>query len=316
MSGRLRARRLLLAFLLLPMTLPGPAARSVGPGYITILFGRGQYQATQGSNCTPSPGAPTILDTASWMSSQGLSGTIGAIVNRTSLTSRTCLGYATFVSWADLAKLRDRHGWSAISQSLTYSRLNVTNVVQETCGTIPAFQSQGHMRAWGMFAYPAVAGNANQDSSLYPVINSCFAFIRKYGNGITQTTRAQARTPPHFVRTFAVSGGRCASSAEPCSMMPLSYAYSSLELLTKALSPGPNQYSVVQFYRLVTGSRPSGGGGTWDCTSPTWADHWTSLPELYCFDDFKKAIQSRSTTAVVTDPATVAEAWNVQPGPA
>src|SRR4029453_9401716 len=38
-------------------------------------------------------------------------------------------------------------------------------------------------------------------------------------------------------------------------------------------------------------------------------DHWTSRAELYCWDDFRWALDLIGSDVIVTDPRTVADAW-------
>jgi hypothetical protein len=61
-------------------------------------------------------------------------------------------------------------------------------------------------------------------------------------------------------------------------------------------------------YRFVTGSHTS-STFDWDCTNADPNLHWVSNAELYCYDDFLWALQQIPDDVVVTDPATVAQAW-------
>jgi hypothetical protein len=70
---------------------------------------------------------------------------------------------------------------------------------------------------------------------------------------------------------------------------------------------------LVQFYHLVTGSRPRNGTApAWDCT-PDWRYHWSNLAEYYCTDDFFNAVQGAQATwngnVSAATPAQVAQAW-------
>lgn len=304
------ARWLAVPLLLVTVAVMGAPARAGIGQYATILFARAQHQSTSGSNCTALPGATTIFDAAGWLKSQGLSATVSVVVQRTAESTRTCAEYTNFLSWSDLARLRDQYGWSALSHTLTSSQLNLANAAPETCGSLPAFDARGHTRAWGMLAYPAVGGDPSQDPTTHDVINACFAFMRQYGVGLTP--RANATGPPRTVSTLAVSGGRCANLSRACSKLEVPFSYTPLSGLTRVLTPPQNAYGVVQFYRLVTGAKLT-GTVRWDCRSTSWADHWTTESEVFCFKDFKTAGGARSPYVEITDPATVAEAWNVKP---
>jgi hypothetical protein len=74
-------------------------------------------------------------------------------------------------------------------------------------------------------------------------------------------------------------------------------------------------WNVAQFYQFVEGARQVTGDpyNAWDCTSPDWRQHWTARAELYCFVDFLGAVDQIEGQVVVTDPATVAEAWGRVP---
>jgi hypothetical protein len=69
----------------------------------------------------------------------------------------------------------------------------------------------------------------------------------------------------------------------------------------------PDQWATLQAYRFVTGRHST--APTWDCTSPYPNAHWTSQDELYCWNDYLAVLNKIPTTAVVTDPGTVAAAW-------
>ena len=70
----------------------------------------------------------------------------------------------------------------------------------------------------------------------------------------------------------------------------------------------------MQAYRFVTGVR-TGPASQWDCTSTDPAQHWTSRAELYCWDDFRWALDQIGDDVIVTDSRTVADAWVGGPEP-
>jgi hypothetical protein len=78
--------------------------------------------------------------------------------------------------------------------------------------------------------------------------------------------------------------------------------------LASLMQPAPGEWSVVQMYRFVTGSHSS-STFDWDCTADDPRLHWVSNSELYCYEDFLWALDRIPADVVVTDPASVAQAW-------
>jgi hypothetical protein len=70
---------------------------------------------------------------------------------------------------------------------------------------------------------------------------------------------------------------------------------------------------VLSTYKLLTGAKLS-GNRRWDCTSGDARKHWTSEVESYCLKDLLAAVDAIKPGSVVTDPASVAEAWGRVPG--
>jgi len=292
------------------MTLP-----ATGTGYITVMWGRTNWQATMAPSCTVTPGTRTLEQNAQDLQARGLFGVGGVVVNRTDETQRTCFNnYTIQPSWNDLANLRDTYGWSFVSQGMNY--VDMTQMTtdeqryEESGATVPIFDAHGHTRAWGAFNY----ANNKQDAASQAIVSHYFAFGRLYGTGTN--TQLAASNSPYAMSTNSVNGGRCNNAALPCYNMTVtnSRRTTSPVTLAKVLSPKANEWGVVQFYRLVEDKRGKiGDSFAWDCSSPNWQDRWTSQPELYCRNSFLYALDNRTTAAQPADPATVAEAWNALP---
>ena len=118
--------------------------------------------------------------------------------------------------------------------------------------------------------------------------------------------------PPYYVRTDDTHGGSC--NLTPCTgsasvgryMLPT-------EMITDLRAAGPDQWVVLSTYKQLTGAKLS-GSRRWDCTSGDPRKHWTSEVESYCLKDLLAALDAIKPGSVVTDPATVGEAWGRRPG--
>lgn len=242
---------------------------------------------------------------------------------------------STAARWEDLAELRDSYGWSFISQGKEYVNVPSTTVAypfgtarsayDNVCGSLEELTARGHDRAWGMFAYPD--GNGDDHLARFTT-TECFAFGRIYSPGInTRGSFAPSRglvSPDlRYVRVTSVLGGACADVSLPCAHIEVrnDRRYTSPELLSELVDVGPGQWAVVQVYVLAEGARSVPADDPtadlqWDCRGDGpdhWDRHWTSRPELYCWNDLADVIRSISPDTIVTDPAGVAEAWDVAP---
>lgn len=116
------------------------------------------------------------------------------------------------------------------------------------------------------------------------------------------------------LRALSVTGGTCNVSTSACYRIDSSSL--GRDVLPSAVAPlvkSPvGTYSIVQFYRFVTGARTT-GTLRWACLGADPRSHWTNRLEVYCFNDFQWIMRHRSSSAVVTDPATVAIAWGRKP---
>ncbi|HRC42139.1 MAG: hypothetical protein WBB91_03150 [Nostocoides sp.] len=282
-------------------------------GFITIAFGRSQWSSATGTNCSLVPtGARTLEQNLADLKARGLKAQGGVIVARTEATTRSCYQQQILMpSWADLARLRDTYGFTAVSQGMNYADMTKmttdTQRYQESGATLPIFSSKGFNRAWGMFNYP----NDKMDANANRVVAQSFAFGRKYGTSMN--TRAQVMAYPYLVKTVSVMGGKCNNRALPCYSMPVKNDRRTAppSRLAMMLRPDADEWGVLQFYRIVEGSY--GRMGTkdiaWDCTSTDWRNRWTSHPEMYCRNSFLEAIDGRSSTATTADAVQVAQAW-------
>jgi len=254
----------------------------------------------------------SLFTVAADLAARGRTATGNVVVSRTGETQRICVGrYALHPTWPDLAFLRDAYGWSFVSAGQTYANMTLLTVPeqqQESCGSLAAFTSHGHLRAHGLFAY---ANNKYTTAIQREVVSTCFAYGRQYAPTPTMRTTGT----PFFQKTWSVNGGRCADASLPCATMTVrnDRRYASPSVLAAFTRAAPDQWAAVQFYRFVTGTS---GGSTqfeWDCSSPDWRAHWTKDPETYCYVDFLRVIDAIPADVVVTDPLAVAAAWGRTP---
>lgn len=275
-----------------------------GPAFLTLVIGRSDWGIAEA--CTPPAGAVTLDRVAAELAARGLTATGGVVPSRTVEQGTGCWGQAIALSsWEQLGWLRDTYGWTFFPRAeQALDGLPSTQVEAETCGARQVLEARGHTRARGLFAYP---NNAIDETVQDQVVATCFAFGRRYGDGLT--TRAGV-VPPFWQRTRSFNGGRCNDAADPCSQMTVANGrtYESPELLASLLAAGPGEWRTVQLYRFVEGAGTH-PGNQWDCTSTDWRRHWTSRAEVYCWSDYLAALDAIPADVVVTDPLTVAEAW-------
>lgn len=278
-------------------------------GYYSIVWARSRWAQTGSPGCTPLAGARTLRQNADDLAARGLTGVMSVVIDRTEETAHDCHeGYASYASWQDLATLRDTYGWHAISHGQAYADTTKMTTDQqryaETCGSLDELTAHGHRDAWGLFNFP----NNAQDAAAQAVVGTCFAWGRWYSD--QRNTRAKATSAPYSLKVLSVNGGQCNNPALPCYTMPTqnNRRMTDPAVISGLLRPGAGQYGVVQLYTLLEGR-----SARWDCTSPDWRDHWTTIEESYCRDDAMLAIDGRSRDAVNTHPAAVAEAWGRTP---
>jgi hypothetical protein len=282
-----------------------PAAQAAtAPGYITLLVGRGMYGKMTGGKLDPQ--VLTIDQVAPTLQSMGLWAAGNVIITRTAETTRTIHGGNSYASWADWQRLASSHGWHVIDAGTYSLGSDPATIRAQTCGTLQSFYEHGFTDAWGMYAYPSGQYNA----TAAPIINSCFAYARIYGSRLNTGPNIPA---PYSIRAESLDGGNCNLTGQPCSTV-FKRNYDSPAAVTARLSPGANQWGLVQFYHLVTGFRPrSGTAPAWDCRNPDWRYHWSNKAEYYCADDFFKAVRVAMANwqgnVSATTPAQVALAW-------
>ena len=295
---------------------PDPTPAPADGAFLTLHFGRTQWEQRDATCTTALPDSKTLLDVAEELKSRGLKAVGHVVVDRTSDTStRTCENRFAYPTWDDLALLRDSYGWTFVSAGQTYA--NMTTLTpdeqrQESCGSLDAFTAHGHLRANGLFAYP---NNKFTPEIQNDVVSTCFAYGRKYGAG--DNVRDEM-APPHLQTTVSVNGGGCNDAADAtCSDIAThgGRRYQLPSEVAARMHPEPNHWSAVQFYRFVEGSRndPADPGFAWDCTSPDASQHWTTKAEIYCWDDYLTALDAISPDVIVTDPLDVANAWGRLP---
>jgi hypothetical protein len=282
-----------------------PTAHAVtGPGYTTLLVGRGMYGKMTSGKLDPQ--VLTIDLLAPTLQSMGLWAAGNVIVTRTAETTRTVTGGNSYASWADWQRLAGTYGWH-VTDAGTYSLgSDPATIRSQTCATLQTFYKHGFTDAWGMYDYPSGQYNA----TAAPIINSCFAYARIYGSKLNTGPNVPA---PYSIRAESLDGGNCNLTGRPCSTI-FKRNYDSPAIITARLSPGANQWGLVQFYHLVTGSRPiNGTAPAWNCSNSDWHYHWANMAEYYCADDFFKAVRAAMANwngnVTVASPAQVAQAW-------
>jgi hypothetical protein len=296
-----------------------PVAGADGPGYLTLSFGRTQWVTAK--DCVRLPNTVDLGTVATELDGRGLVGTGNVVTGRTPETGLRCFGgYVLHPGWDRLAQLRDDRGWTFVSASATYPNFATLTAEQqrmESCGTLRTFEDHGHMRAWGSFAYP---NDSYSTTAQTDVVSTCFAYGRTYDDSLPLSTANEnvrsEMTAPWFQRTTSVFGGSCNDPTLACYSASYVRRYSSVTDLRRLMSVGPDRWFNVQAYRFVVGARGVLGrsGMNWDCRSSDWRAHWASASELYCWVDYKRILNAIPEGVVVTDPATVAEAWGRVPG--
>lgn len=296
------------------------SAHATQPAYLTILLGRTQMFPTTGAHCQQPPDTVTLTQAADTLHSMGIPLTGAVIVDRTAETAPTCVGGDEYASWSQINALTVTDGMSFISAGVDYENNTLLTPQQaqaNICGSLPAFTQHGQTRAWGLFAYP---NNGHSTALQTDITDQCFAFGRKYGSALNDGV-----TQPFWAVTNSITGGACNTQGLVCSTLitvsashtgnNTPNAYWSLPKLETALHPQAGQWSVVQMYKFVEGSYNTGAtsGPRWDCTSPNWQNHYTSVSETYCWNDFLTALKTIPAGVTITDPATVAQSWGRTP---
>ncbi|MGB4799931.1 MAG: hypothetical protein WBP03_00195 [Candidatus Saccharimonadales bacterium] len=306
------------------------AATTWNGGYVTIMWGRSNWEAATGPTCINTAGTRHLVQNAADLKAYGLWGVGGVIIDRTDETAHQCInGNVLQASWADMATLRNTYGWKFVSQSKSYRNMETipTNeLYAETGGTLAALRAHGHMNAWGSYNYP----NGKQDLEAQQMAMRYFAFGRDYVkfadglDGVNWNGKVAGSSTvfPYPMHTLSVNGGRCNNPNLPCynltvtggdgnilNMRMMSPTYLANKMMTK-----PTQWNVVQFYRIVDGKNTGPTlASSWDCTAEDPKDRWTGLSEMYCRSSFLDALKiyaANTERPRVVAPSDMAKIWN------
>lgn len=296
-----------------PTTTARPAPAQ--PAYLTVAWGRSLWAHGCNPTAQTEPGVRTLEQDAQDLRQAGLAGVGGVVIERTSST-RTCSRGVTTTTWADLGRLRDRYGWSFVSQGMTYTDMTLMTTdaqrFRETGATLPILARRGHRQAWGAFLY----ADDKQDLPAQQMVARYFAFGRLYTLTPAFNTRSAVTTFPYSMITYTPLGGKCNNPALPCYTIKVrnDRRTSPPADVLAALNPAGGQWSVMQLFRLVEGrSGTLGQANAWDCTSADWQDRWSGIPENYCRNTLLDVLAQRDRSVVNVTPAQVAKRWGRSP---
>ena len=227
------------------------------------------------------PDSVPLLEIADHLTSIGIVATNTIVPGWTDETEPSCINSASLVgSWETSAFLRDVHGWTAVPHGT--NKVNLAQITDpdelfnETCGSIPLLEEQGHTDASSFFNFP---GNRRSDEA-EEVVATCFSFGRRY-TGPQANSFDEVRSGD-LIKTYSVAGGTCLGCERTHDG-----DYKHPQDIVNGVVGDPTQdtWGLVLFYKLVVGSKDA-GHQQWDCTSPNPAEHWTNQGEIYCWDDF------------------------------
>jgi hypothetical protein len=294
------------------------ATAATSPAFLTVILGRALY--SKGASCQVPPGMMNIDQVVPQLASMGITATAAVVPSRTLETTTNCAQGDLYPSWADLGALRDNYGLTVVSATEHHDNLPTLPLdqqFQDSCGSLVPIIAHGNHRAWGLLAYP---NNEYTTTVQTSVVENCFAFGRTYVDVNTtspQTNVEASMADPWLQLTVDAGGGLCNDHTRPCGQsgsIGSPWRYASPAKLAAMTHVVGGDWTALQFYSFVTGANTS-GTLQWDCTSPDWTQHWTSIFETYCWNDFVTAMSQLPSSVVVTDPATVAEAWGRIPSP-
>ena len=308
---------LLLAGLLVPGRTPAAAAET--GGFLSLLAGRSQWAVAY--DCQPLPGSVDLLTIAQRLAarSRPLAAYGTAVGSWTrEAPPRNCTPIELSATWGDLAQLRDRYGWTFGSNGADRTRMPGATLAQQwatSCGALKALRAHGHYRAAGMFAWPG-GGDSNDVSATVQrdVVSKCFSYSRTYDEVPPYPRNSRdAMDPAGFQVTHTIRGGSChhPDPSAPCLdiVTPGGHEYDDPADLAALVQVPAGQWAALQFHMLVDGSRTSGAGIQWDCTSPDWRLHWSTWDGVYCWSDFASVLDAIPAGVQLGDPLTVAQAW-------
>jgi hypothetical protein len=300
----------MLIFCSMVAALSGPAA-AAEPSFVSLLFGRTQWAHAR--NCVAVTNGVNLGSVAQELAARDLTATGNIVLNQVKPTGFWCEGgFALHPGWDRILPLRDA-GWSFVSAGKYYRfmpNLTYAQQLDNSCGSLPVFQARG-IDAGGLFAYPNDKYNTAVQTN---PVSTCFDWGRTYGTGVTSRSTAG---PPWFQSTHTVQGARCSKPNAGCpyaAQYKWQYTHPDWMVATiRSLQPG--QWYTMQFYRFVTGtSQIPNDRFQWDCRAEDPAAHWATRPEVYCWTDFLRVLDALAQEVdagrlVVTDPASVADAW-------
>jgi hypothetical protein len=293
----------------------GASPASTPTTYVTLLFSRTEGAAADGSPCVPDArNVATLQGTvAPFLTGHGMAGTGSIQTGLTKQSTSACTHYGetAVVSWDAASSLSKTYGWRFVSHSATFptnwSTLTPARIQAETCGSAATIDAHGLLGAHGLFAWPS---DSYTDAIQSAYVSTCFAFGRQYST--IPTTTAYALTPPYYQRTKGINGGACNDPTLPCYTIKARGNAGHYNLPSSIISRlnglKAGDWYTIQVYLLVTGRSPAykTNPTAWDCTSADPRQHWTNDNERYCWNDYQRIVRAIPSTALVTDPLTVA----------
>lgn len=308
-------------FLLAGLVTPGrtPAAAVETGGFLTVMAGRAEWAAAY--NCQTLPGAVDLLTVGQRLAARprplAAYGTAVGLWTHEA-PPRNCTSIELSATWADLAALRDQYGWTFGSNGADRTKLPGATLAEQwttSCGALKALRAHGHWRAAGLFAWPKGGDVNDVDAAAQrDVVSKCFSYSRTYDLLPPYPRNSQGSMDPSgFQVTHTLRGGTChdPDPAAACRSVVTSagYSYDDPADLAALVQVPAGQWAVLQFHLLVEGSRTTGAGARWDCSSPDWRQHWSTVDDFYCWADFESALNAIPSTVALADPLTVAQAW-------
>jgi hypothetical protein len=290
-----------LIMLVFGLAAPAPAQAS---SYLTVSFGRAQVGVVPAQKQCAAIPPVSMPDVLAYLQSRGLVATMDVQLSLTAETTETCQGTIKYASWQDLQLWHLLYNTEAVSAGdvvTDYSKLTDAQVLQHSCGTLQAFTDHGFNRATGMFASPSNSATAHQ----LTLFDSCFGLVRAYN--LNKPTLLSKLVAPFKAFTYSLTGGRCNNAALPCYGMTIKNArvYPDPDALIAQFNATPdNAWLNLQAYRFVIGTNTAANG--WDCSSTDWHDHYTVLPEMFCYNDYQHIIDNLRVDFVPVDPAAIA----------
>lgn len=323
-AGRRRILRCCVALVVVVAATPLSAHGSglaPAPSYVTIQFGRSIEGSYTNPGCVPVPGILRLDTVVADLSALGLTA-IGTVnVDRAGTMSEDCVNGDIYANWADLQALQATYGFDVVSEGLNHNSITGDtpppatgpgSQIDESCGSLPTFTSEGFPNADGEFAYP---DDMHTPTIQRQVVSTCFDYGRVYSYTPIVNRRASLKAP-WFEKADNVLGGECNVQGMACYTLTTTVGrhYTNPAGWAAILrNETSNQWDDLQFYQLVTGASHQSTQFSWDCTSTNWKLHWTSHTEMYCLNDFLTIIAAIKPGVIDTTPSAVAKAWGRMP---